>query len=187
MDFKLSQTRMNVFSLAIKALGLSLLVSIVLNLVMAVFLMRDRSHESIVLVPASMSKKAMITDSYVSDSYLESLASMIVNERLNVTPSNIVGSNDNLLHYVDSSYYASFKAQLKRDEQTIKEDKISSSFYPQVIRSNAKELSVEIQGTLKRWVGLRSIGEVRKKYLMQFSRSGTLLLLTSFKEIKVIS
>ena len=106
------------------------------------------------------------------------------NERLNITPDTIRGSNKKLLAYVSPRYYAAFKKQLESDARSIQKGKISAAFYPKQMITDAKALEVVITGNLKRWVGARLIGEDSKSYRLSFSRSGYLLLLTSFKEVE---
>ena len=184
MDFKLSQTRLQVFSISIKALSVAVVMSLCLNIILSAYVMRDHRHQSIVLIPAGMSKQATLKENSVSESYLESLATMVVSERLNVTPESVSGSNENLLHYVDPSYYASFKKKLESEEGVIKQGKISSAFYPNRLVANTHSMTVVIQGRLKQWVGLRPIAEKTRVYKVTFSRNGYLLLLKSFKELE---
>lgn len=184
MDFRLSQSRLKVFSLVIKVLSLCVITSVTLNIVMSVFLMRCSSQQSIVLVPNTLKEESKIDNRSVSSAYLEAVATMILEERLNVTPDSVSGSNENLLRYVSPHYYASFKEQLKKDEMTIKRKKISSAFYPSEMIVDTNKLQVLVKGSLKRWVGLRSIGSENRMYKMTFVKNGYLVLLQSFKAME---
>ena len=183
MEYKQAQSAIVKLARKIKGLVAVLTTLLLANLILGSLLWYQSGHETLVLIPANLHEKANITENSVSASYLEAIASVIANERLNITPENVRGSHENLLAYVNPKYYAAFKKQLDLDDKSISEGKISAAFYPNQIISNPKALRVVIKGQLKRWVGVRLIGEDVKSYELQFSRSGYFLLLTSFKEV----
>jgi len=184
MEYKQAQSLIARLAMQIKLLFFMVAALLLANVLLGSLLWHQSGHENIVLVPANLHQKATIAYDSVSGSYLEAIASMMANERLNITPENVRGSNQNLLTYVSPRYYAAFKKQLDSDASSIVAGKISAAFYPSQIRSDPKNLRVVIAGSLKRWVGARLIGTDAKSYVLQFSRSGYFLLLTSFKEGK---
>ena len=183
MEYKQAQSLIARLAKQIKLLICIIAALLLANILLGSLLWHQSGHENIVLIPADFHQKANITQDSVSSSYLEAVASMMLNERLNVTPKNVRGSNDNLLAYVSPRYYSAFKKRLDSDANAIQSGKISAAFYPSQISSYPKHLRVLISGRLKRWVGSRLIGEDAKSYRLTFARSGYLLLLTSFKEV----
>ncbi len=154
------------------------------NALLGLLLWHQSGRKDIVLIPAGLKQKANITQSGVNSAYLESMALMLVNDRLNITPENVAGSNQDLLTFVEPGFYHAFKKQLATDATAIKSGKIASSFYVNRVRSNPKSLMVVVSGQLKRWVGERLIGSEAKRYRLTFSMSGYQLLLTAFQELK---
>ncbi len=182
MEYKQAQSRIANFVRHIRLLRLTVAGLLLCNALLALLLWHASYRRDVVLIPASLTQEARITESSVSASYLEALAMMLINDRLNITPQNVQGSNDNLLRFVDPNFYAAFKGQLARDAQTILKDKVASSFYVHDLQTDPKGLMVLVHGELKRWVGERLIGSEAKTYRLTFSQESTVVLLTSFEE-----
>ncbi len=184
MEYKQAKSLIAKLARQIKLLSISVATLLICNAILGLLLWHQSNRRDIVLIPSSLQQKASITQDGVSAPYLEAMAMMLTNDRLNITPKNVQGSNQNLLQFVDPEFYAAFKAQLAFDEKNITDDKVASSFYVNHIQSNPKALIVLIHGQLKRWVGERLIGNEAKTYRLTFSKNGTVLLLRSFEEIK---
>ena len=184
MEYKNARSLIAKLANQIKLLSFGIAGLLACNALLGLLLWHQSDQKYIVLIPATLHQKATITQSGVSSSYLESIAMMLVNDRLNMTPSNVVGSNQHLLTFVDPNFYNAFKTQLIIDAKAILDGKISSSFYVNRVRSDSKTLVVNMSGELKRWVGERLIGSELKHYQLKFSMSGYQLLLKSFKELK---
>lgn len=184
MEYKQAQSVMATLARHITLLRLTVFSLLLCNAMLGLLLWHQSNRRDIVLIPSNLQQKARITHDGVSASYLEAMALMLINDRLNITPQNVQGSNHNLLRFVDPAFYAAFKAQLAFDEKTIVADKIASSFYVNGIQSHPNALMVLIHGHLTRWVGERRIGNDAKTYRLTFSKQGTVLLLQSFEEIK---
>jgi len=184
MEYKHARSLIAKLANHIKLLSFGIAGLLVCNGLLGLLLWHQSGQKDIVLIPASLHQKATLTQSGVSHSYLESMAIMLASDRLNITPDNVSGSNQNLLTFVDPRFYTDFKNQLSRDAKIIKEGKITSTFYINTVRSNPKTLIVRISGQLKRWVGERLIGTEVKSYQLKFSMRGYPLRLTSFQEIK---
>lgn len=183
MDIKILNANLKQRASIIRLLiGLSAALVIV-NILSFGVIYKTVFRKDIVLIPAGFSKKSQITNSTMSASYIDQMAIMMVNQRLNVTPDNIDVENASILQYVNPAYYADFKKQLDLDEATIKSQKITSAFYISDVESNSQDLIAKVTGTLKRWVGDRQIASSQKVYDLKFSRHGYQLLLDSFVEI----
>ena len=184
MDIKILQNSLNQRASMIRGLLIVVACLLLSNILSVALLYKTVANKDIVLIPAGFSKQARITNNSVSASYIDQLSVMIVNQRLNVTPNNIMDANASILLYVNPSYYASFKKQLDLDASTIKEQKVSSAFYITDVKTDPVNLVSVVSGTLKRWVGDRMIGSSHKTYELKFSRNGYHMLLDSFVETK---
>ncbi len=184
MEYKQAKSLIAKLARQIKLLSLSVTGLLICNAILGLLLWHQSNRRDIVLIPSSLQQKASITQDGVSASYLAAMAMMLTNDRLNITPKNVQGSNQNLLQFVDPEFYAAFKEQLVSDEKTIIDDQVVSSFYVNDIQSNPKALTVLVHGQLKRWVGERLIAHESKTYRLNFSKNSTVLLLKSFEEVK---
>jgi conjugal transfer pilus assembly protein TraE len=185
MEYKQAKSLIAKLARQIKLLSIVVGGLLACNAILGLLLWHQSNRRDIILIPSNLQQKASITQSGVSSSYLEAMAMMLVNDRLNITPENIKLSNQSLLTFVDPGYYAVFKKQLFSDESAIINGKISSSFYANSVHSNTKTMHVTICGQLKRWVGERLIGVESKSYRLTFSRNNDLLLLKSFQELEM--
>lgn len=182
MEYKNAKSLIERLARQIKLLSIWFSALIFCNALLGFLVWHQSNRRDIVLIPPYLTKKAEITQSGFSSAYLEAMALMLANDRLNITPQNVEGSNQNLLQFVDPEFYVNFKAQLSRESKSITEEKISSSFYVSEVKSNPKKLIVVINGQLKRWVGERAIGTDQKSYQITFVKRGSILLMKSFKE-----
>ena len=166
-----------------RILGITVAALIFCNLVLGTLLWHQSGHKDIVLIPAGLKQQASVSNDGVSSSYLEAIAIMLANERLNITPGNVKGSNKEILTFVAPEFYSTFSKRLETDASVIETGKISSTFYVDNVETNAAGLEVIIKGRLKRWVGERLLGEDEKTYDLHFNLNGYQLLLDSFQEI----
>ena len=184
MEFTIAKSAVTKMARTIKLLVMLSGALLVCNATLASLLWAQSTHKDIVLIPSTLQAKANITQNGVSASYLGAMAVMLINERLNVTPENIKGSNQAFITFVSPEYYTAFKKQLSDDAKTIIAGKIASSFYLMSMKTNVNNLTVTITGNLKRWVGERLIDAEQKQYQLKFLMTGLPLSLTSFVEIK---
>lgn len=183
MEYKHAKSVIGKLVYQIKLLCAGIVSLLLCNAILGVLLWHQSDQRDIILVPSTLHRTARITQQGVDSGYLDAMAMMLINERLNITPKNVQGSNQALLQFIDPQYYAAFKRQLAVEANTIINGKIASSFYVNHLKADANALSVIVQGQLKRWVGERLIGREQKRYQLTFSKHSDLLLLTSFKEI----
>ncbi|WP_267257063.1 TraE/TraK family type IV conjugative transfer system protein [Coxiella endosymbiont of Ornithodoros maritimus] len=105
-----------------------------------------------------------------------------------MTPETVLSSNQALLCFLDSQFYANFKKQLSFDANVIKDGKIASIFYVKGVHTYPRNLIVMIEGELKRWVGERLIRSESKRYrflikLFQQALAFCLIFLSSFPSL----
>ena len=183
MHYKQAKSAISRLAYNIRMLSILAVSLIICNLTLGILLWHESDKKDIILIPANMNHKSEITNTGVNAAYLESIAVMLINNRLNITPKTVKNNNANILKSVSPQYYASFKKKLFTDESVIKSSKISSTFFIRSTHADVINLRVSINGTLVRWVGERKIGEDDKEYILTFNRDDDFLLLTSFHEI----
>ena len=184
MDINILKNKLNQRASMVRGLLILTAGLLLSNVLLVALVYKAGFNKDINLNTIGLSKSIRITNHSVSASYIDQLAVLLVNQRLNVTPDNINAANASILLYVEPSYYASFKKQLDLDASTIKTQKISSAFYINDVKTDPVGMVAVVSGTLKRWVGDRMIGISHKKYDLKFSRNGYQLLLDSFVEVK---
>lgn len=140
------------------------------------------SRQSIVMVPAGLTQPATVSTMGVDTNYLQAMSSMLIAARLNVSPATVSASNQLLLQYVDSRYFADFKQLLSEEADEIKKGGISSVFYIQALRIDPENLTVDAIGLLKRHVGERELKPATQHYQLKFRQSGLMLHLISFAQ-----
>lgn len=183
MEYRIAESRIARATKKVRWLSWVVTGLVMSHLVLGGLLTYQWSHHSVVLVPIGLQQSARIGGGQVSAAYLEAVAIMLINDRLNVTPETISGNDAHLLRSVDPAYYAAFKQQLLLDEETVQQSKVSSTFYLTDVKTQPDKLTIDVSGKLKRWVGERLIGEVIKHYKLKFSTKGYAVALTSFQEI----
>lgn len=184
MDYRYAKSVIAKLSAQIKWLIVGISGLLLANILLVLLLWHQSGRHNTILIPANLHDSAQITDHSISSTYLEAMALMLVNDRLNITPKTIRGSSQNLLRFVDPKYYAVFEQKLNVDASEVTSAKVSSVFYVNQVHTDPKVLTVVIGGQLQRWVGERSIGISKKSYQLSFSRKGDVVLLTAFQEIK---
>ena len=183
MEYKQATSAISNMAKQIKQLMLTVVALIACNAVLGLLLWHESGRTTTVLVPAGLQKAASVSPLGVSTTYLEAMATMLVNARLNITPATAQGADAEVLRFVAPSYYSAFKQSLLNEQKTVANDKIVSAFYINQVRTNPSDLRVVVSGHLQRWVGERSIGTEQKTYQLDFNLSGTQLLLRGFTEL----
>ena len=184
MHYKPAQSVIGGLKRQLKGLVIGVLALLLCNALLALLLWRQSGrHVVTVLVPSTLNKRALLSRGTVSASYLEAMALMLVGDRLNITPDTVAAHDRHVLGFVMPDEAARFKRQLRLDERTVHHDQISSSFYVHHIKTDVVHLTVNVTGTLKRWVGTRALDDATKTYRLSFKAEGDPLLLSGFKDI----
>lgn len=182
MEYKHATSLIRKLAYQIKLCGMLIAGLLICNAVLGLGLWHQSNKEHIILVPSNLHSSASITNSSVSPSYLDAMALMLIQDRLNITPDSIGSTDKHFLTFVAPNYYSAFKKQLSDDEDSVVSGKISSAFYLSGMQTDPVKLRVEVNGGLKRWVGERMLDEDNKTYLLTFQRHADELQLTSFAE-----
>ncbi len=142
-------------------------------------------HQKRTIVPTEISRSFTVSDVTVDASYLCQMALFFVNERLNITPTNINQNHNIILQYTDPLFYHEFVGILSKEKQAVTKQNISSVFYLEEIIPNTKDLSVSIKGSLMHWVGSLALAPVKKSYILRFSYRAGVLKVLSFSDVAV--
>lgn len=104
-------------------------------------------------LPAFVSKPFYVSQSALSAAYLKNLTQTFVLLRLNYNPATLQGQLNSILTFVAPQSYTRFKAQMAQEIKIAKLDDVALKFTPLSYTVNAHNLSVEVSGTLNRYVG----------------------------------
>lgn len=140
-------------------------------------------REKIVIVPPSIEKRFWISAQGASAEYLSEMSAFFVNLRLNMTPDSVFYQHELLLHYVDPAFYNAVKAELVKESDKIKDQHISTVFYPVNIKVDAKKLIAIIEGDFKPFVGEVAMPVKRTTYKISYRFDDGKLLVKSFEEV----
>lgn len=182
MDFGASQTALQKSAAKSNLLLLLCLFLLVSNVILATVIFRIAAQKSVIITPAVINKPFTISSTHVDVNYLRQMSLFFVNTRLNVTPETVNGNNQLLLQYISSKFYHQFSSMLLNEAREIELQKISSVFYPNKTSVYLSQLTVVIDGTLKRYVGSREIQPEIKRYIIKYTYKSGVLKIISFAE-----
>lgn len=180
------------FSNSIKTVKLqrnySLCINVFFGFVIAMLLMMSfiRSNKyTTVVIPARLSSAVTITQDGVDEAFLTQWSSFIAGLKLNVTPDSVSFKQKELLPYIDSSKYGEFKSHLISEQENVKQNEISTVFYPNRTKIvDLKNLITEISGVIRVYIGDTLNKEAKVTYRLSFSLYGGKLMLLGFEEVK---
>lgn len=175
MDYQVREGKLSKLSARLNLMVVLVLGLMISNALLASLVMHFSTHQKREIVPFGLSNGYVLSDTSVDVNYLNLMSENFIYSRLNVTPTNVARTHGQLLIYVDPSLYPSFKKQLFKEEELIRDKKITSYFEIIDVRSDSDHLTTVIKGRLKRFVGYRALKEEEKTYRIQYRyRPGTL-------------
>ena len=182
MEYQTAQTEIQALRGRLHHLSLVSICLLISNIFLVWLVGWSFLHQKRTIVPAEIRQAFTISDTAVDASYLRQMALFFVEERLNITSSNIDQNHSILLQYIDPKFYHAFVRILVSEKQAVMKQNISSVFYPDEVIPDTHNLTVLIKGSLMHWVGALSLPPTRKSYTIKFGfRSGDLKVL-SFSE-----
>lgn len=111
------------------------------------------SEEHWVLMPQYQDEHRLeVTKSKFSNEYLIDWAAGILNIILCANPDSIDWKISQILK-ISLNNYGPLKEQLQKEAQKIKEDKISTAFYPNSFKVNQATRTIEVTGEHSSWFG----------------------------------
>ena len=161
---------------------LVLLVSLALNIVIALIAFRLIGHERVILVPPSINKSFWVESDKVSAEYLEQMAYFLVQLVLNVTPQSIDYQSKLLLQYAAPASYGELKTAMAVAGERLKRDGAATVFSPRTINVDEHTLKVAVEGQLTTFISDRRVSEVSKSYLVELQYALGKITIKSFKE-----
>lgn len=184
MDFKSYQGRLSQLSARFHLMVVLVFGLLLSNVTLSCFLFKAWNHHTVEVTPFSGAPSYLKSASHVDGHYLSLMAENFINERLNVTPETVDANHERLLSFVGPQNYPTMLRLLTNEAKVIKAKKMSSIFYIDKNKANAQELTVVVSGLLKRFVGLQSLNDERKTYVLQFQYKDSRLSIVQFSLLK---
>ena len=144
-------------------------------------------HQKIEITPFFGGDGYIKSDTTVDGRYLTQVTENFINARLNVTPHNIKNNHKRLLNYVDSRVYHALSTQLLNEQKKVTKQHISSYFDIESIAPNKSNLTVDVVGNLRRFVGQRALPTEKRLYQLTYKYHLGRLSIQSFECKKVFS
>lgn len=159
--------------------------SLILNILLSAIIYFMLGYEKTVLVPPEITREFWVSTNKVSPEYLSSMSIFLTEVRLNLTPSNAAIQRQLFLGYVDPKNYEKLKTKLIEEEEQLKKEHVSISFFitnpPQV---DAKNMLAKVTGDLQYIVGDSLQPTQHVTYQISYRLSAGRLMIQSFEEIK---
>jgi len=165
-------------------LCLILAVTCLISAIACVYTLR---HREVVLVPMNLTGSATVSNSAVDASYLEAIATTLINARYNVNYVDVDKMHQFLLQYTDNSFLPTLSPVLVAEAADIKSQQMTSLFVVDSVKADPSNLTMEISGTLQEWSNMvgnnnNSLPDQSKVIDLQFSYSGGQLKLKGWGE-----
>jgi conjugal transfer pilus assembly protein TraE len=162
-----------------------LLLSMVLNLVMAsMFLLRTNTHRT-TIVPPTVNRAFWVEEEAVDPAYLEQMAVYLLQLVLNATPATADLNVTALLRYIGPEAYGKIETSLRNQAAELKAGSISMAFYPrQVTTAEGLANTIAVGGVISSWAADRRLPDRPVNYLIKFRYAGGKLSLSDLKEVK---
>lgn len=138
----------------------------------------------IVVTPPQINKSFWVDESHVSPAYLSEMTAFFASLILNMTSENATFQRDEILKYTDPKGYGQFKTQLIQNEERLRNESLTTAFYPVDVKTDVKSLTATITGDLMIWVGQEMTSTHRQRYEARYTYHDGRLLIQSFHEVK---
>ena len=174
----------------VKALNALLVIGFVLLgitcSVLSVCLYQTMHHKSTRFLPPVIKEPFSLSQVTPDKPYLNLMGLFLLSLKYNLTPDSTKASHEMLLGYIHPENYAELLGRFTKEEKAIRDQKISSVFYPD---NKTTEISIvgmqmKISGTLKKWVGTRALKPEIVTVILHFDYQQGLLWLKSIGTAK---
>lgn len=154
--------------------------------VLSVCLYQAMHHKSMTMVPPEIKKPFTVSQAKPDETYLEHMGLFLLGLKYNLTPETVHTNHEMLLGYIHPAHYASLLGRFNQEEKAVREQKISSVFYPDAKTTaiSLSSLQMKISGTLKKWVGSRALAPETVTLVLQFDYQQGWLTLKSIGTAK---
>jgi type IV conjugative transfer system protein TraE len=160
------------------------ILSMTLCLLLAMALLFHRSQDRIVIVPANFQQSFWVNKDGVSASYLAEMTRYFATLELNMTPESSDYQVGQVLKYTDPKQYGAIKAELIKYRDTVKNEGLTTAFFPVDVQVNLPKFQATIVGDLSYFVGKQETNTQRVTYLAQYRFNNGRLYLSSFQEVE---
>lgn len=140
--------------------------------------------EKVIVVPPEVRREFWIDGGIASSSYLEQMSLYFVKQMLDMTPESAGGARNILLRHVSPTYYSSLSKKLLEQEKYLKDNSITTIFFPKSVKADAKNQVVEVIGQIKQMVGNDLVKEEQSTYRLKFEYNGVRFLINSFGKVE---
>jgi conjugal transfer pilus assembly protein TraE len=144
-------------------------------------------QEKIVVVPPVLERPFWIDGSAVSSSYIEQFGMFLSSLLLSKTPASAVSQRNTLLKYTSSKYFGKLKQRLLEEEEKLKKQNASISFFPLGVQVNQSNLELILEGEKVFTVGSQQISKKKEKYKMSFSFESGVLKLSGIENYEEVN
>ncbi|MHB1948476.1 MAG: type IV conjugative transfer system protein TraE [Gammaproteobacteria bacterium] len=159
--------------------------SIILNILLSLIIYYVIGFEKVVLVPPSITREFWVSQNSVSPEYLQSMSLFLAELRFNLTPANAAMERQLFLKYVDSSQYEKLNTNLIEEEEHLKKEHITITFYAtEPPRVDPSKLIAKVTGDLQYIVGDSLQPMQHVTYQISYRLSGGRLMIRSLEEVK---
>ncbi|WP_238585566.1 type IV conjugative transfer system protein TraE [Legionella quateirensis] len=184
MDFKAYQSHLSKISARFNLMVFLVFGLLTANILLSVLVFQVWKHHTVEITPYFGDSGYLKSANHVDSNYLSLMSENFIYSRLNVTPETVEANHQRLLKFADSQIYPEMLRLLDSEEKVITSKKMSSVFEIIQIRTNPKDLTAEVTGVLKRYVGLRALKEDRLTYALRFNYNQGRLSILAFTHIK---
>lgn len=141
-------------------------------------------HKQIEVTPFSGGQSYVKSEMLIDSHYLTMMSENFIYERLNITPETVNHNHKSLLSFVDPASYSDFVSKLQKEAQTIIDKKISSYFEITGLEVNTENLSCNITGIIRRFVGAMELPIEQMHYQIQYRYKLGKLSIAKFNQLK---
>ena len=155
---------------------------ILANIILLIVLGSTIHLEKIILVPeVAPEDKIWVTNSQVSNEYLNTIGRNVMDLLLNVTPENVDAQHQELLKMVASKYRPILQSKLAVVAENIKTNNISQNFYIDSIRIIQDSGVVYIRGSLNEYIDNTLSHSTNQIYRLNFKVQNYYTALDNFE------
>ncbi|MBN8828913.1 MAG: hypothetical protein J0H68_09420 [Sphingobacteriia bacterium] len=140
-------------------------------------------EEKIIITPVNMKDSFWVTNSKVSEGYLDQMIPYFTHYLLNIHYENFEFHVSFLMQHADAYYMRDIFYSIQKLKETYTRLRMDTVFYPENIIINDKDLTAVISGKFIAFVSDRKVIEENRKYLITFSYLAGALRLKSFNKL----
>lgn len=184
MEFRTYQNRLSQLSARFNLMVFLVCGLLMTNMMLSSFIWKIWQRHSVEITPFSGGPSYLKSDTKVDGHYLSLMSENFIYSRLNVTPETVKANHQRILLFADSQSYSEILKVLDLESKVIISKKMSSNFEITSIRTNPERLTAEVNGVLKRSVGIRALKEERMSYALRFHYANGQLSILNFTHHK---